>query len=193
MYTVAPAERMIFLCAAFPAEQSSPCSPWLGLHAAMFLMLQKTSRELRASFPERSHLLPPGKGQQWRQAAAEHSPVLEWQITLDRCAARTKQKEQERRRENSWKWQELGSRRNLHSKLTAKKCCYPWKSLQIPPLLLSVSSGGGLPNQFSSWDDAVYWFVLFCFFICSHAQRLLKAVCWCKAGQHPALARLNME
>lgn len=132
MYTVAPAERMIFLCAAFPAEQSSPCSPWLGLHAAMFLMLQKTSRELRASFPERSHLLPPGKGQQWRQAAVEHSPVLEWQITLDRCAASTKQKEQERRRENSWKWQELGSGRNLHSKLTAKNVVIPGNLCKSP-------------------------------------------------------------
>lgn len=68
------------------------------------------------------------------------------------------------------KKQELGCGHDLCSKLTATKSCDPWKALQIPLLSLAVGSGGGLPNQFSSWDDAGF------FSTPSHAQYLLKAV-----------------
>lgn len=64
-------ERMIF---SEQRELSLLPLAWVPCNNVFDLQV---SRKPLSSFTERSHLLPPGRGQQWRQAAVKQSPMLE--------------------------------------------------------------------------------------------------------------------
>lgn len=91
----------------------------------MLLVLQANRKPL-ASFTE-SHLLPQAGGNKGARQLWNRVPCQSSRLTLDRCAASTKQKKQEegKQLETARAWKCLW----FTTKLTATKSCDPWKAL----------------------------------------------------------------